>query len=77
MRRLRQKTNKKKHSKVNCDKKSCVYPKKEINLTDKSVIKYFKCFQNIKQCTISPIKYLNVHGESYVTNFIKTALIFD
>ena len=42
MRRLRQKTNKKKHSKVNCDKKSCVYPKKEINLTDKSVIKYFK-----------------------------------
>ena len=77
MRQLRQKTNKKKHSKVNCDKKSCVYPKKEINLTDKSVIKYFKSVFRILSSVLLVQLNILMSMEKAVTNFIKTALIFD
>ena len=77
MRQLRQKTNKKKHSKVNCDKKSCVYPKKEINLTDKSIIKYFKSVFRILSSVLLVQLNILMSMEKAVTNFIKTALIFD
>ena len=38
---------------------------------------YEYIFQNIQLFSINPIKRLNVYANSWATDFIKTALIFD